>query len=127
MSSRPTLLLPTLWPDRHLHPAAPPEGNLKFFNLLFPTPLTNEDSLSVLSPTAKPYHDLILANRVSMFDFRIYVFARQGRLLGKLGRKAEGMRKGAEFVRGFGRWLEENAVRRRPVPSSSRRSPPLTT
>jgi hypothetical protein len=87
------------------------EGNLKFFTQLFPSPLTNEDSLSVLSPTTKPYHELILSNRISTFDFRVYVFARQARLLGRLGRKAEGMRKGAEFIRSFGRWLEESSVR----------------
>lgn len=73
--------------------------------------MTNEDSLSILAPTSKPYHDLILSNRISMFDFRIYVFARQGRLLGRLGRKAEMLQKGAEFVRTFGRWLEDNSVR----------------
>lgn len=94
------------------------EGNLKFFTQLFPSPLTNEDSLSILSPTAKPYHELILSNRISTFDFRVYVFARQARLLGRLGRKAEGMRKGAEFISSFGRWLEESAVR---LPHPSRR------
>lgn len=102
----------SLTEDRLIHLlTSSAEGNLKFITQLFPSPLTNEDSLSILSPTAKPYHELILSNRISTFDFRVYVFACRARLLGRLGRKAEGMRKGAEFVRGFGRWLEESAVR----------------
>ncbi|RYO89831.1 hypothetical protein DL762_003015 [Monosporascus cannonballus] len=38
-----------------------------------------------ISATKKPYRDLILANNVSVFDFRCYVFARQLALLLRLG------------------------------------------
>ncbi|KYK56092.1 hypothetical protein DCS_08058 [Drechmeria coniospora] len=39
----------------------------------------------VISSTSKPYRDLILANKVSAFDFRCYLFARQVSLLLRLG------------------------------------------
>ncbi|ERS95655.1 hypothetical protein HMPREF1624_07729 [Sporothrix schenckii ATCC 58251] len=38
-----------------------------------------------ISATKKPYRDLILANNVSVFDFRCYIFARQIALLLRLG------------------------------------------
>jgi hypothetical protein len=38
-----------------------------------------------ISPTKKPYRDLILENKVSVFDFRCYIFARQISLLLRLG------------------------------------------
>ncbi|OIW22617.1 hypothetical protein CONLIGDRAFT_217281 [Coniochaeta ligniaria NRRL 30616] len=38
-----------------------------------------------ISSTRKPYRDLILENKVSVFDFRCYIFARQISLLLRLG------------------------------------------
>jgi hypothetical protein len=38
-----------------------------------------------ISSTKKPYRDLILENKVSVFDFRCYIFARQISLLLRLG------------------------------------------
>ncbi|KAM7192171.1 Trafficking protein particle complex subunit 10, TRAPPC10 domain containing protein [Naviculisporaceae sp. PSN 640] len=38
-----------------------------------------------ISSTKKPYRELILANNVSLFDFRCYIFARQIALLLRLG------------------------------------------
>ncbi|KAK3940892.1 trafficking protein particle complex subunit 10 [Diplogelasinospora grovesii] len=38
-----------------------------------------------ISSTKKPYRELILANNVSLFDFRCYIFARQISLLLRLG------------------------------------------
>ncbi|KAF4127019.1 trafficking protein particle complex subunit 10 [Geosmithia morbida] len=38
-----------------------------------------------ISSTKKPYRDLILANNVSVFDFRCYIFSRQIALLLRLG------------------------------------------
>ncbi|KKA30064.1 hypothetical protein TD95_003575 [Thielaviopsis punctulata] len=38
-----------------------------------------------ISASKKPYRDLILANNVSLFDFRCYIFARQVALLSRLG------------------------------------------
>ncbi|KAH8900936.1 hypothetical protein GQ53DRAFT_133334 [Thozetella sp. PMI_491] len=42
------------------------------------------DDISI-SSTKKPYRELILANNVSVFDFRCYIFARQISLLLRLG------------------------------------------
>ncbi|CAK7210640.1 hypothetical protein SBRCBS47491_000843 [Sporothrix bragantina] len=41
-----------------------------------------------ISPTKKAYRELILANNVSVFDFRCYIFARQVALLLRLGNAA---------------------------------------
>ena len=38
-----------------------------------------------LSPYKKPYRELILSNRISIFDFECYLFARQSNLLLRLG------------------------------------------
>ncbi|KAF8477490.1 hypothetical protein BDZ91DRAFT_844125 [Kalaharituber pfeilii] len=38
-----------------------------------------------LSPYKKPYRELILANRISVFDFECYLFSRQSNLLLRLG------------------------------------------
>ncbi|KAI1173651.1 cis-golgi transport protein particle complex subunit [Nemania sp. FL0916] len=38
-----------------------------------------------ISASKKPYRDLIVANKVSLFDFRCYIFARQIELLLRLG------------------------------------------
>lgn len=85
------------------------ERNLSWFGKFGGTsPL--DDSASILSTSTKPYRDLILANSISVFDFRIYVFARQCRMLGKMGRGEEVLKKGADFIRSFGRTLAENKV-----------------
>ncbi|UNI17118.1 hypothetical protein JDV02_003494 [Purpureocillium takamizusanense] len=42
-------------------------------------------SAIIVSSTKKPYRDMILANKVSVFDFRCYLFARQVSLLLRLG------------------------------------------
>ncbi|KAK0625438.1 trafficking protein particle complex subunit 10 [Bombardia bombarda] len=44
----------------------------------------NFDAIPI-SSTKKPYRELILANNVSLFDFRCYIFARQISLLLRLG------------------------------------------
>ncbi|KLO12624.1 hypothetical protein SCHPADRAFT_998021 [Schizopora paradoxa] len=51
----------------------------------FVDPSPKDDSLPLLSVTKKPYRDLILANTISVFDFRIYILAREAILLGKMG------------------------------------------
>ncbi|KAK3320103.1 trafficking protein particle complex subunit 10 [Cercophora scortea] len=48
------------------------------------TQADNFDDIPV-SSTKKPYRELILANNVSLFDFRCYIFARQISLLLRLG------------------------------------------
>ena len=37
----------------------------------------SDDSADVLNIRRKPYRDLIMTNDVTMFDFRVYLFARQ--------------------------------------------------
>ncbi|KAJ7470648.1 trafficking protein particle complex subunit 10 [Mycena latifolia] len=82
------------------------EKNLSWFGTLI-TPSPNDDSCPLLSISKKPYRDLILANTISVFDFRIYLLARQCELLANLGRINEVSRKAAAFLGAFGRRLRE--------------------
>ncbi|KAJ7098036.1 trafficking protein particle complex subunit 10 [Mycena belliarum] len=82
------------------------EKNLSWFGTLI-TPGPNDDSCPLLSISKKPYRDLILANTISVFDFRIYLLARQCELLANLGRINEVSRKAAAFLGAFGRRLRE--------------------
>ncbi|PCH38130.1 hypothetical protein WOLCODRAFT_64398 [Wolfiporia cocos MD-104 SS10] len=82
------------------------DKNLSWFGALIALePL--DDSTSLLSVTKKPYRDLILANSISVFDFRIYLLARQCTLLQKLGLVVEICRRSVSFLGGFGRRLRE--------------------
>lgn len=71
-----------------------------------------DDALPLLSTTNKPYRRLIQANDISVFDFRIYLFARQATMLFQLGRIAEVSRRGAFFISTFARTLRQHQVRR---------------
>jgi hypothetical protein len=82
-----------------------------------------DDALSVLSTTAKPYRKLIDSNSITVFDFRIYLFARQASMLFRLGRVVEVARRGAYFVSTFARTLREHQVRSTSPFWVSRRSP----
>ncbi|THH18490.1 hypothetical protein EW146_g2511 [Bondarzewia mesenterica] len=66
-----------------------------------------DDSMPLLSIDKKSYRDLILANSISVFDFRIYLLARQCALLGKLGNVVEVCRKASTFLTSFGRRLRD--------------------
>ena len=79
-----------------------------FGSLVHPDP--QDESVPLLSTTKKPYRDLILANHISIFDFRIYLLARQCQLLAKLGRIAELTSKVALFLGAFGNRLREAKV-----------------
>lgn len=48
-----------------------------------------DDSADILDLSHKDYRNLILANNISIFDFRVYLFARQVFLLTTMGRFAE--------------------------------------
>ncbi|GAA6060213.1 hypothetical protein JCM10212_002292 [Sporobolomyces blumeae] len=67
-----------------------------------------DDASPLLSTENKPYRDLIGAGSISVFDFRIYLFARQAAMLFKLGRIVEVARRGAFFVSTFARTLREH-------------------
>ncbi|KAF8911173.1 trafficking protein particle complex subunit 10 [Gymnopilus junonius] len=82
------------------------EKNMSWFgSLIQPNP--QEDLLPLLSLTRKSYRDLILANTISVFDFRIYLLARQCQLLAKLGRLSEITTKVGYFLCAFGERLRE--------------------
>ncbi|KAI1794522.1 trafficking protein particle complex subunit 10 [Ganoderma leucocontextum] len=82
------------------------EKNLSWFGALI-TPMPNDDSVPLLSITKKPYRDLILANSISVFDFRIYLLARQCLLLSRIGDMEELCRKAASFISIFSRTLRD--------------------
>lgn len=82
------------------------EKNLSWFGILI-SAQAKDDSLRLLSINKKPYRDMILANTISVFDFRIYLLARQCALLGQLGRITEIARKSGSFLGAFGRRLRE--------------------
>ncbi|WVN90958.1 uncharacterized protein L203_106203 [Cryptococcus depauperatus CBS 7841] len=68
----------------------------------------NDDSLPILDTTVKPYREMLRNSAISIFDFRIYLFARQGILLGKLGRVTEVAKRGQWFVASLAKRLREN-------------------
>ncbi|TFK54963.1 hypothetical protein OE88DRAFT_1732249 [Heliocybe sulcata] len=82
------------------------EKNLSWFGTLI-SPGPNDDSIPLLSTTKKPYRDLILANTISVFDFRVYLVARQCTLLGKMGKVVDVGRKSSAFLSAFGKRLLE--------------------
>ena len=85
------------------------DKNLSWFGTLI-SPAPNDDSAPLLSISKKPYKDLILANTISVFDFRIYTLARQCQLLANLGRLNEVSHKTSAFLSAFGRRLREVQV-----------------
>ncbi|TXT05006.1 hypothetical protein VHUM_03826 [Vanrija humicola] len=83
------------------------DQNLSWFGKLGGTG-ENDDSLPILDINAKPYRDLLISSTISIFDFRIYLFARQCILLGKLGRITEIAKRGQWFVASLARRLLES-------------------
>lgn len=91
------------------------EKNMSWFGSLI-QPVDKDDSVPLLSITKKHYRDLILANSISVFDFRIYLLARQCALLNKMRRPSETCQKVTTFLGTFGRRLREVEVRGRIIP-----------
>jgi hypothetical protein len=85
------------------------EKNLSWFGTLINN-VNGDDSAPLLSSSKKPYRDLILANSISVFDFRTYVLSRQCELLAQKGRITDISRKVATFLCAFGRRLREVEV-----------------
>lgn len=73
-------------------------------------PSTRDDSAPLLSVDRKPYRDLIIANSISVFDFRTYLLARQCAVLISMGRVVEVGRKAIMFLQTFGKRLREVEV-----------------
>ncbi|BGP50119.1 hypothetical protein JCM10450v2_006030 [Rhodotorula kratochvilovae] len=67
-----------------------------------------DDALPLLSTSTKPYRKLIESDAITIFDFRIYLFARQALMLFHLGRVVDVARRGAYFVSTFARKLREH-------------------
>ncbi|KAF9053549.1 hypothetical protein BDZ89DRAFT_1056144 [Hymenopellis radicata] len=82
------------------------EKNLSWFGTLI-TPSPKDDSCNLLSVSRKAYRELILANTISVFDFRIYLLARQCEILAKMNRLQDACRRSAAFLGAFGRRLKE--------------------
>lgn len=85
------------------------EKNMSWFGS-FITPGPKDDSTPLLSVTRKSYRDLILANTISVFDFRIYIITRQCLLLAKLGKLDQICRKTHTFLTTFTRRLRDVEV-----------------
>lgn len=69
-----------------------------------------DDSLSIVSISSKPYRESIASSTISIFDFRIYLFARQAALLLKVGKITDLAKRGAYFISTFARTLREHQV-----------------
>ncbi|KAF5365787.1 hypothetical protein D9758_003260 [Tetrapyrgos nigripes] len=82
------------------------EKNLSWFGVLI-SPAPKDDSNPLLSLSKKPYRDMILANTITVFDFRIYLLTRQCQLLAQSGRITEVCKKTGAFLGAFGRRLRE--------------------
>lgn len=93
------------------------EKNMSWFGQLIVAG-PKDDSAPLLSISRRPYRDLILANTISVFDFRIYIIARQCLLLAKMGKVDEVCKKTHTFLVTFSRRLRDIQVR--PVPCSIR-------
>jgi hypothetical protein len=85
------------------------DKNMSWFGVLI-TPSPQDASAPLLSLSKKPYRDLILANNISVFDFRIYILARQCEILAEMGRVNDICSKAAGFLEAFGRRLREAEV-----------------
>ncbi len=64
-----------------------------------------DDSANVLDLSHKDYRNLILANNISLFDFRVYLFARQAFLLTSMGRIAEICARARDYIATMARTL----------------------
>ncbi|KAI0341805.1 hypothetical protein BDW22DRAFT_1377071 [Trametopsis cervina] len=82
------------------------DKNMAWFGSLA-SPSARDDSAPLLSVERKPFRDLILANSISVLDFRMYLLARQCILLSSLGRIVEVGKKAIVFLQTFSRRLAE--------------------
>jgi len=85
------------------------EKNMSWFGALIHHD-PRDEVLPLLSLTRKNYRDLILANTISTFDFRIYLLARQCHILAKMGLMSDITSKVGYFLSAFGCRLRELEV-----------------
>ncbi|KAI8912338.1 hypothetical protein DFJ77DRAFT_467973 [Powellomyces hirtus] len=69
-----------------------------------------DDSANILELQRKPYRDMIMQNKISIFDFRVYLFARQCQLLFRLRHAVEICQRAKVFINQFARTIQENEV-----------------
>ncbi|RXW22699.1 hypothetical protein EST38_g3139 [Candolleomyces aberdarensis] len=82
------------------------EKNFSWFGSLI-SPVTGDDSAPLLSISKKPYREMILANTITVFDFRNYILSRQCGLMAKMGCLSDVPRKVASFLGSFSKRLFE--------------------
>ena len=70
--------------------------------------LPGDDSANVLDLSHKDYRTLILANNISLFDFRVYLFARQVFLLTAMGRYPEICSRARDYISTLARTLRSD-------------------
>lgn len=92
------------------------DKSLSWFGTLA-SPARNDDSAPLLSVTRKPYRDLILANSISVLDFRVYLLASQCAIFSSMGRVVEVGRKAVTFLQTFVWRLREIKVGNITTPS----------
>jgi len=64
-----------------------------------------DDSANVLDLSNKEYRTLILANNISLFDFRVYLFARQVMLLTAMGKYPDIAARARDYISTLARTL----------------------
>lgn len=73
-----------------------------------------DDSANVLDLSHKDYRTLILANNISLFDFRVYLFARQVFLLSLMGKHSDICARARDYITTLARTLrndrEDNGI-----------------
>ena len=69
-----------------------------------------DDASPILDLSAKPYKELILANKIAILDLRTYLLAHQANLLARQGRLIDVAMKVHSFLATFSRSLRETEV-----------------
>ncbi|KAJ3179456.1 hypothetical protein HDU85_004866 [Gaertneriomyces sp. JEL0708] len=69
-----------------------------------------DDSGNLLDTSRKPYRSMIMQNTISIFDFRVYLFARQCQLLLRMRYPVDVCKRAKLFITQFARTIEENKV-----------------
>ena len=85
------------------------EKNMTWFGT-FISPGSKDDSGPLLSLSRKAYRDLILANTITVFDFNVYLLARQCLILGMMGKVLDVCQKSGTFLAMFGERVREAQV-----------------
>ncbi|EGG21315.1 trafficking protein particle complex subunit 10 [Cavenderia fasciculata] len=67
------------------------------------------DGMDILDVNKKPYRDLIFNNKISLFDFKHYLFAKQAKLLFLLHRPVEVASRANAFIASIQRIISKNA------------------